>query len=494
MQTQDRDRVTPNQLSYTREDWQRGYRSQPQESSYWIEDIEGNIPVELEGTLFRNGPGLLDINGYALHHPFDGDGMICAIGFKNGRAYFQNRFVRTEGFVAERQAKKPLYRGVFGTQKPGGWLANAFDLNFKNIANTNIIYWGDKLLALWEAAEPHRLDPISLNTLGLENLNGAIASGSPFSAHPRVDPNCNGEPRLVNFGLKAGMSSTITIYEFDLQGNLVEKHSRAIAGFAFIHDMAITPNYCIFSQNAVKFNPFPFLLGWRGAAECIQFDPKQPTKLILIPRHGKGEVKILETDPCFIFHHANAWEAGDEIILDSIAYEYFPTVEPNSDFRDIDFGSLPPSQLWRSRLNLSNGTVDRQILESRGCEFPVLNGDRVGRNYRYVYLGAAHQPTGNAPLQALLKLDLETGEEDFYSFAPRGFGGEPIFVPRPGGVDEDDGWVLVLAYNAAEHRSDLAIFDAKKVSQGPMTTLHLSYHIPYGLHGSFTPHYFDPKM
>ncbi|MEY3223053.1 MAG: hypothetical protein RLZZ203_1909, partial [Cyanobacteriota bacterium] len=68
-----------NQLlakSYTLKDWQGGYESLKEEFDYWIDDIEGEIPLDLSGTLLRNGPGLLDINGQRLHHPFDGDGMI----------------------------------------------------------------------------------------------------------------------------------------------------------------------------------------------------------------------------------------------------------------------------------------------------------------------------------------------------------------------------------------------------------------------------------
>lgn len=105
-------------LSYSREDWVSGYRSQPNEYSYWISDVEGQIPADLEGTLFRNGPGLLEVGGQSVKHPFDGDGMISSIAIQDGRAYFRNRFVRTAGYVAEQQAQKPLYRGVFGTQSP----------------------------------------------------------------------------------------------------------------------------------------------------------------------------------------------------------------------------------------------------------------------------------------------------------------------------------------------------------------------------------------
>ncbi|NMG61266.1 Apocarotenoid-15,15'-oxygenase, partial [Geitlerinema sp. P-1104] len=70
---------------YSRDDWKQGYLSQHQESEYWLDNLEGEIPQELSGTLFRVGPGLLDINGHPVNHPFDGDGMVCAIAFKDGR-------------------------------------------------------------------------------------------------------------------------------------------------------------------------------------------------------------------------------------------------------------------------------------------------------------------------------------------------------------------------------------------------------------------------
>lgn len=485
---------TTSTPAYNREDWQQGYLSQPNEYDYWLDEIEGEIPQDLEGTLFRNGPGLLDVGGQPIHHPFDGDGMICSIAFSEGSAYFRNRFVRTEGYLAEQKAGKLLYRGVFGTQKPGGWLANLFDLKLKNIANTNVIYWGEKLLALWEAAQPHRLDPYTLETLGIDNLDGILQESDSFSAHPRIDPSCQqdgGQPCLVNFALKSGVSSKIAIYEFGPDGKLLRQHTHAIPGFAFIHDMAITPNYCIFFQNPVKFNPLPFLLGWRGAAECVQFDGSQPTKIILIPRSG-GAVQILETEPCFVFHHANAWEDGNRVYLDSICYNSFPTVEPQSDFRQLDFDTVPHGQLWHFEMDLSQKTVRHEVIEPRCCEFPVLNPQQVGRTHRYLYLGAAHAETGNAPLQAVLKIDRHTGDRQIWSAAPRGFAGEPIFVPRPGGTQEDDGWVLLLSYNAANHRSQLVILDARDFTRKPLARLHLKHHIPYGLHGSFTPVAFLP--
>lgn len=477
--------------AYTMADWRGGTESLTQEYDYWIDDVEGTVPTDLVGTLYRNGPGLLERGGVPLAHPFDGDGMICAFRFENGRVHFRNRYVRTAGFLEEEKANRLLYRGVFGTQKPGGWLANFLDTRVKNIANTHVIYWGGKLLALWEASLPHRLDPVTLETIGLDNLDGLLKESDAFAAHPRFDPQMQ---RLVNFGVKPGLSTRITLYEFDASGQCVSQPVFQIPGFAFIHDFALTPNYAIVFQNPVQLNPLPYLLGLRGAAQCIQFNAQEPTRVWLLPRRG-GTPQMLTMPACFVFHHANAYEAGDEIHVESIAYSHFPNLEPGTDFREVNFAALPSSLLWRIQLNPKTKAVDWQVVSDRPCEFPVVHPAKVGQPYRYTYLAAGHDPKTNAPLQALWRCDRQTGEEQFWSAAPRGFASEPIFVPRglqkgdflwQGAQGEEDGWLLQVVYDASCHKSQLLIFDAAAIGAGPVARLRLKHHIPYGLHGSFT--------
>lgn len=491
---------------YTLEDWRKGYRSQPQEFDYWIDEIEGEIPQELKGTLYRNGPGLLDVDGQRFQHPFDGDGMVSAIAFENGRAHYRNRFVRTKAYLEEQEAQRILYRGVFGTQKPGGWLANVFDFRLKNIANTQVIYWGEKLLALWEAAEPHRLDPRTLDTLGLDYLGGALQPGAAFAAHPRIDPHCaqDGTACFVNFAIKPGLSTTITVYELDPQGEVVRQNAHAIPGFAFMHDFVITENYCVFFQNPVAFNPLPFVFGLKGAGECLSVDRSKPTNAVVISRFDARPVQIIPMQSGFVFHHANAFERDGKIVVDSVCYHSLPSVEPGADYLETKFDALDPGQLWRFQFDLETGTVERQPIDGRCVEFPALHPGRMGRPYRYLYIGAAHQATGNAPLQAVLKIDQETGDRQFWSAAPWGYGGEPVFIPRnPTSYRngrptpdfegaEDDGWVVLLVFNAERERSQLVILDAQNIDQGPIATLYLKHHVPYGLHGTFTPQVFLP--
>ncbi|MGK7895034.1 MAG: carotenoid oxygenase family protein, partial [Xenococcus sp. (in: cyanobacteria)] len=252
------------------------------------------------------------------------------------------------------------------------------------------------------------------------------------------------------------------------------------------------PHYCIFFQNPVNFNPLPFLFGLKGAGECVEFQPTKATRVVLIPRDPNNkEVKTFMVDSGFVFHHANAFETGDKVCIDSIAYATLPQVQPNSDYKEVDFDNLDPGKLWRFTLNLQDGTVERQLVENTCCEFPVVNPDKVGRDYRYLFIGAAHQDTGrNAPLQGIMKLDLETGERQSYSFASHGYVSEPIFVPKPNATAEDEGWILTLVYNGKDHRSSLAILDGQNINGKPLALLHLKHHIPYGLHGSWTDEVF----
>ena len=511
----------PAAAGYNRADWASGFRNVGQElSNVALKASKGTIPADLKGTLYRNGPGRLERGGHWVHHPFDGDGMITALRFEAGGLNLTNRFVRTEGWLAEEKAGKPLYRGVFGTQKPGGLLANAFDVRLKNIANTHVVKLGDQLLALWEASSPHALDPETLDTKGISLLDGVLKAGEAFSAHPRFDPGHHGEERMVTFGVKSGPRSTIRLMEFAVAddpvsgvkaGQLLCERSDSFGGFAFLHDFAITPNWAVFLQNAIAFNPLPFLLGQKGAAQCLASKPGGQAQFWLIPRDSGAYAgqppRIVPAPEGFVFHHLNAWEEASDapegsnnpqeatapatpapIVVESIFYADFPSIGPDTDFRTIDFDLIPEGLLERCRIDLATGTVGTERLSERCCEFAMVNPRREGLSCRYGWMAVAERETGNDPLQAIKKLDLVNGERKVWSAAPRGFVSEPVMVPRitpAGGPEpaEDDGWVLTLIWNGARCASDLVILDAASMEELAVVELPLA--IPYGLHGSF---------
>ena len=469
--------------SYSRTDWNSAYGNVTTELEGWVERVEGTIPPLLQGTLYRNGPGRLERGGQWVRHPFDGDGMILAVGFHQGCAYLRNRFVRTAGWLEEEAAGHWCYRGVFGTRKPGGILANALDLRLKNIANTNVIDWGGDLLALWEAASPTALDPVTMATQGLSSMGGVLGPQEPFSAHPRLDPGHTGAPRLVNFGLRTGPRSTIRLMEFNAEGQLTYERQDRFQGFAFLHDFVITPNWAVFLKNALEFKPLPYVIGHRGAAQCLRSRAGARGEFWLIPR-GAGAPVILPGTEGFVFHHVNAWEEGTNLVVDSIHYADFPVVDPATDFRHVAFEQLPPGQLERCTIDLIHGHVARRRLGERCCEFATVHPRRQGQRHRYVWMAVAQRERGNAPLQAIEKLDLDTGQRWLWSAAPRGFVSEPVLVPHPHNTAEDAGWILSLVWNSARHASDVVILQAADLQL--QAVLHLPLAIPHGLHGSWS--------
>jgi carotenoid cleavage dioxygenase-like enzyme len=77
--------------------------------------ISGELPRELNGTLYRNGPNpQFDSPGA---HWFVGDGMLHAFHLENGRASYRNRWVRTPKWQAEHDAGRALFGG-FGQKLP----------------------------------------------------------------------------------------------------------------------------------------------------------------------------------------------------------------------------------------------------------------------------------------------------------------------------------------------------------------------------------------
>lgn len=254
--------------------------------------------------------------------------------------------------------------------------------------------------------------------------------------------------------------------------------------------MLVTPNYCIFMQHPFKVNGLPFLLGFKSMEQCFNFNSKEPTKIIIISRHEFGKMEILETESFFGFHHGNAWEKDGNIYLQSICANSYPKKEKEElDLEGVNFSDFPTGNLWQFTLSLSSKTVVREKIETRGCDYPSVHPQWVGKEHRYLYMSVTHSPLTNGPNQDIMKLDKKSGERQIWSPGARGFAGEPVFVPRPGGTQEDDGWIISMVYDASLHRTYIVILNAEDITQ-VVAKLNLSHHIPQGFHGTWTSEIF----
>jgi all-trans-8'-apo-beta-carotenal 15,15'-oxygenase len=253
-----------------------GFEALEEEYDYSIPaaDIEGEVPAEISGTLFRNGPGRLKIGGHKYGHWFDGDGMLNAITLDNGQAHFRNRYVRTPKYIEETAAQKILYRGV-GTQRPGGFLNNMFRFP-GNAANTSVVYHADRLLTLWEGGDPWELDPVTLETIGPHKFGGKLKRGMPFSAHGKIHPRSG---CYYNFG----MMGMLNFYKINPEGEMVRSVRHNIGNYAMCHDFAMTDKYAVFFLCPAVFRtPLKFLLGFHSIVDAMEFVDDMPTKVVVL--------------------------------------------------------------------------------------------------------------------------------------------------------------------------------------------------------------------
>lgn len=460
----------------------------------------GTLPKELRGVLYRNGGGRFSVGGQHYGHLFDGDGMVqrFAIGSRVGDSEpcirYSNRFVRTEEFISEERAGRILYRG-FGTNRPGGLWANLLRLRFKNAANTNVIYHGGKLLALWEGGLPHLLDPVTLDTLQRYDFDGALKNpGSaierllqpdlPFSAHPKVDPQ-TGE--LFNFGLVAGKQYKVLLYSLRPGGSLQHLAQVPLPEVSFIHDFNLTPNWCVFFVYPVAFDVPRYLSGLAAPADTLRQVEGAPTQVLLVPRAG-GEPRFLTADPCFVFHFANAFERPDgHIVVDGARMSGYPELRSMERLLRGDLADLPELQLTRFVIDPeapAQTRVTQQDLGGPRIELPRVNPLHTGLPYRYAYGVCGSRQDPLQVIAELGRIDTQTGESVKCDFT-RSLPGEPVMVPRPGATAEDDGWILSVVYRGEVDRSALYVLDARDLST--VCVAEMPIHAPPGFHGNFVP-------
>ena len=125
--------------------------------------VQGHIPPELRGTLFRAGPGLFERNGRRIAHPFLADGAIAAVRFEDGRATRAARFVEGSHFREEEAAGRFLYA------EGGGWFRRLWHSvrgTVKCTGNTSLFTWQGRMFALMEGGHPVEMSTETLDTLG----------------------------------------------------------------------------------------------------------------------------------------------------------------------------------------------------------------------------------------------------------------------------------------------------------------------------------------
>lgn len=426
--------------------------------------VEGEVPDALRGTLYRVGPGLVRRFGKEVH-PFLADGLITAVSIDEAPAGACD-LVRTPEFEAEEVVGHSLYDpNANGLRR----LANGLLRKVKNTGNTNVLAWRGALYALMEQGHPVGFDGATLATLGATDMG--VIRGS-FSAHPhRVEALRT----TFNFGV---LGRRVYVYALPDDGPARRLCDFEAPWAGIIHDFIVTERHAIFFIDPGKLVAWRAILGLKDFSKYFHWDNSESTRAIAIPLAEPENRFHVEVDPFRVWHFANAYEDGDEIVVDAFRHDNIDVLVAPTTAND----EIPSPQLFRYRISRKCKTMGGERLSPAVAEFPSVNPRLVGQRHRHVWMQTYRDGAGN---EGIGRFDTETGTQMRY-VAPDGhLGSEPMFVP--GGADETDGWVLQLVQDSTARQSYLAIFGGKSFQDGPVARLWFDHAIPATFHGTFVP-------
>ncbi|MEW6471989.1 MAG: carotenoid oxygenase family protein [Actinomycetota bacterium] len=451
------------------------------EDDYEITDIDGEIPADLNGTLYRNGPSQQIQPGgdYTRLHFFDGDGLVHAFRIEDGRAWYRDRFVRNQSFVAEQQARVTNQHHI-GPRADVG----VAPVMPRRTSNTNAVYHAGRLLAMVENGLPFEIDARTLDPIGDYDFGGSLLA--PWvSAHPKTDGR-TGQMLIHGYFIR---EPYLQVYIVEPDGSVSFRQPVAIPYPAFLHDLAITDNHFI-----VPIHPIVLEVPWKDGlpvgnyGEWMMWRPERGLRFAVVSRQG-GQARLFDAPtPYAIFHVGNAYEADGRIHLD--AYMYNDGLQKMKAMERMRQGVwLEGAGAYRVEyeLDLTSGLCTERQVSDRPGEWPRLNEAFTGCRNRWGYSIEAERDyliLANSSLR-VLKYDRHGGPSSRHDFGYGYFPGEPVFVPRAGATEEDDGYLLTVVYDAHQDRSLLGILDAQRIDDPPLAKLHLRHRVPAGFHGNW---------
>ncbi len=449
-----------------------GYASEPEPL-----EVEGTLPEWLCGTLVRNGPGLYEVGPDKMRHWFDGLAVLHQFELGSQGVTYRSQPLRSPDYE-EAQKRGRIYYSNFATDPCVARFRRLFSAFFPGLelganANVNVARLGKRFLAMTETPLPVEFEPATLRTVGVFRYQDELA-GHLTTAHPHHD---RARDSLINVALQFGRKSTFRLTEL-----LPGATRRQVLGAypvdlpSYVHSFGKSENWFILTLGAYAVDPKKLLIRTRPFIENYAYRPELGTTWALFDRR-RSRWHTLHSDPLFTFHHVNAFEEGNDLVVDLIAYPDARVVDAAFLYALERGAEVPGGILTRFRLG---NTVRSQEISPLSLELPRIHPAFQGRPYRYAY-GISQQPgTSRDFYNMLARLDTSGGPALTWS-APGAYPGEPVFVARPGGEREDDGVLLSVVLQG--DASSLLVLDASNFHE--LARARTRRVVPFGFHGEF---------
>ncbi|XP_076318574.1 carotenoid-cleaving dioxygenase, mitochondrial-like isoform X2 [Tachypleus tridentatus] len=314
-------------------------RSCTKECSESIEGIAtGEIPRWLQGSLLRNGGGLIEIGPDKYNHAFDSLALLHKFRIQDGRVTYSNRFLHSETYKRNMKANRIVVTefGTRGHPDPCKTLFQRFMSvftmeEFSDNDVVNIFQLGDQFYACSETNFIHRVDPETLETTGRIDLSKYLAVNSA-TAHPHTDMDGTQYNMGNGFKLSGPTYNVLKIPPASDEGDNPFHKGSIMCSIparyrfypSYYHSFGITDNYIVFVEQPLLLSIWKML--WfhvRGKAyvDALEWHPELKSYFHVINRYTGQPVPInYSALPFMMFHHINAYEESGHLVVDMCCY------------------------------------------------------------------------------------------------------------------------------------------------------------------------------
>jgi carotenoid cleavage dioxygenase-like enzyme len=439
-------------------------------------EVSGVVPAWLRGRLIRTAPAVFEFGEWRAQHWFDALGMLYSFEIgATGRVHWMQRLLECEFSRSVLHGRDEL--ASFGTRNQRSLLQRLLHPVPRSTdnANVNIRPDGRHWIAMTETDRQLSIDPDSLKTAAEVRFADALPKVLLVGAHPHGDFE---RKELINVGAAYGARSSLVVFSQACGSPARREIGRVpLHRVPYVHSFAVTRTKVVLVLVPYDLNPASLLWSKRAISEHYRWSPENGTRIVVMDR-GSGEYTEHEGPAFFFFHSVNAFDLDRGAIrLELLAYDDASLVSQGMLMSVIRRDGLPSLTPTLRRITIEPGRPAfhmQAVCPTVGFEFPTIHYSRAnGRPHRYVW---------GSDLTRLVRLDTMTDSVTQNALDDVTFG-EPVFVPHPDAVNEDDGVLLTVGSSSSRQGSELTIWDACTLETLARITVPIA--IPIGFHGSF---------
>jgi carotenoid cleavage dioxygenase-like enzyme len=435
----------------------------------------------------RNGPAKFSVDKQRVASNFDGAAMLHAFEFASGKVLYSNRFLRTEEYYIMTAAKSLNFAGFAQDPCPvvfKNQTSHFIPKEAQNIPNADVSIqeYADKMVALTEIPLPVMFDPKTLETLGIFDYEDYLSKGQWESAHPQHDVISK---ETVNYYVRFGEKSSYVIWS-------MADHSagrKVIAEIpidfpGYMHSFALTEKYVILVEFPFLVNPLDLISEKKPFIFNYKWLPEKGTAFYVVNRSSGELIAKIKEAPFYCWHHVNAFDSGNEIFVDMATYKNAGSIlfYAGASRTKEEIETSQKTRFERFTINLPSQKITREILCPGSLELPRIRSDRTAYEYRYCYSVDADTQFPNSLKEKGVLHKFDVMQKTCKDWSEEGcVPCEPVFVPRPDGLEEDDGVVLSVVLDMIHSRSFLLILDAHNWTE--IARAEAPHAIPFGIHG-----------